>query len=217
MSKPAILFDLDGTLVDSLGDITASANHVRQHFNLPPLALGEVRGMVGDGAARLLQLALAEVGAPWTIQQAMALYGDHQRDQCTRLVQPYPSVIQHLQGWREDGHPMAVVSNKPKRFVHQILDHLALSEFFVVALGGDSSPERKPSPVPLFAALDRLGVPELGGLMVGDGLQDLQAGKAAGLRTAAVLFGFRNEATLRAEGADEYWREFGVPERLSGR
>ncbi len=217
MSKPAILFDLDGTLVDSLADIAASANHVRDHFGLPPLAESEVRGMVGDGAARLLELALAQVDTPGKLEQASTLYSDHHREQCIRQVRPYPGVIRHLQDWQRAGHPMAVVSNKPERFVHRILDHLALRRFLSVAIGGDSGPERKPSPMPLLAALDSLGAPAEGGLMVGDGLQDLQAGKAAGLRTAAVLFGFRDEATLRAEGADEYWREFGVPEKLSDR
>ncbi|MHC5063388.1 MAG: HAD family hydrolase [Planctomycetota bacterium] len=217
MSKPAILFDLDGTLVDSLGDIAASANFVREQHGLESLAEHEVRRMVGDGAAKLLERALADLPGPVDHAAAMAVYVEHHLDQCTRLVQTYPGVTEHLRRWQAAGHPMAVVTNKPERFARQILDHLELDELLPVLIGGDSSPARKPSPIPIQAALERLGAGAEGAMMVGDGLQDIRAGKAAGLKTAAVLFGFRDESTLRAEGADEYWREFGMPERLHPR
>lgn len=217
MSKSAILFDLDGTLVDSLGDIAASANHLRRLHGLKTLTEKEVRGMVGDGAAKLLERALAEAQEPWDQAAAMDLYIEHHQEQCTRQVQPYPGVLEHLRTWQAQGHPMAVVTNKPERFARQILDHLGLDELLPVLVGGDSSPARKPSPVPLLAALESLGASKAGAMMVGDGLQDIRAGKAAGLRTAAVLFGFRDEISLRAEAADEYWRKFGVPERLHPR
>lgn len=217
MSKPPILFDLDGTLVDSLGDIAASANYVRERHGLESLAEQEVRKMVGDGAAKLLDRALADLSAPPDQAAAMAIYVEHHLQQCTKLVQAYPGVMQHLQNWQAAGRPMAVVTNKPERFARLILDHLGLDKYLPILIGGDSSPARKPSPIPILAALERLNTGPEGGMMVGDGLQDLRAGKAAGLKTVAVLFGFRDEITLRAEGADEYWREFGVPERLQPR
>ena len=207
-----ILFDLDGTLVDSLGDIRASANHVRAHYGLGPLARSEVREMVGDGVVRLIERALRSCEATVEMSEAWPIYERHHTDQCTRLVQPYPGVREHLERWAAAGRALAVVTNKPLRFANAILDHLELGHLFGAVIGGDSTPERKPSPAPLREALRLLGMPIDRGTMVGDGVQDLRAGKAAGLRTAAVLFGFRDAATLRAEGADEYWARFGEPE-----
>ena len=104
---------------------------------------------------------------------------------------------------------MAIVTNKPTRFTSRILEHLELTRYLPVAICGDTLDVKKPDPAPLREALRRLGAPLDAGMMVGDSVQDLRAGKAAQLRTAAALFGFRSEEELRAEGADEYWSAFG--------
>jgi phosphoglycolate phosphatase len=131
-------------------------------------------------------------------------------------VQPYPGVLDQLAAWRAAGRPLALVTNKPRLFAERILDHVGLAPLLDACVFGDTLPQRKPDPAPLREALRLLGFaadrpPPAAGTMVGDGVQDLRAGKAAGLRTAAVLFGFHPEERLRAEGADEYWRAFGVP------
>jgi phosphoglycolate phosphatase len=210
MTKPAYLFDLDGTLADTLADIAASVNHVRTAHHLPALTTVQVRGFVGDGALKLLERALAEVGAFETIRDtAWQIYREHHLAQCTVHVQPYPGVVRWLERWHAERRPLGVVTNKSSAFVLRILEHLDLARFFPVVICGDTLPFKKPDPRPLRVALERLGAAHGQAMMVGDGLQDLRAGKAAGLRTAAVLFGFRDEALLRAEGADEYWRRFG--------
>ncbi len=211
MPPAPLIFDLDGTLADTLGDICASANHLRRAFGLDPAPLAVARAWVGDGAAAMLERALAEVG-PFDRERAWATYAAHHLQQCTRLVQPYPGVAARLALWRAEGRPMAVVTNKPRMFTERILAHLGLSALLPIAVCGDTLPVKKPDPEPLREALRRLGAPAGRGMTVGDGLQDLRAGKAAGLRTAAVLFGFRDPAVLRAEGADEYWVAFGVVE-----
>jgi len=206
------LFDLDGTLADTLADIAASVNHVRARYGLPPLDLATVRAMVGDGARTLLGRALAELqaGPDRTLpERAFACYFAHHQGQCTVLVQPYPGVRAHLTRLHGAGHPLAVVTNKPESFARRILAHLQLAELLPVVFGGDSLPSRKPDPAPLHAALQALGQPPGRGTMVGDSEQDLRAGKAAGLRTIACLFGYRPAALLAAEGADEYWTAFG--------
>lgn len=209
MLEPPLLFDLDGTLVDSLPDIAASVNHVRVAYGLAALPVAEVAGMVGDGQNRLLQRALPGIPAA-EHARAEALYRGHHLEQCTHLVRPFEGVVAHLQRWHAQGVPMAVVTNKAGVFAGRILDTLGLRPYLPVLIDGDDENERKPSPTPCLRALRQLGAPAGRGTMIGDGLQDLRAGKAAGLRTLAVLFGYRDEAVLRAEGADGYWSAFGV-------
>jgi phosphoglycolate phosphatase-like HAD superfamily hydrolase len=161
----------------------------------------------------LLERALAGAGPFAALRErAWALWQEHHEAQCTRTVRPYPGVAEHLARWQAERRPMAVVTNKPARFAHAILAHVGLDRFVPVVIGGDTLGERKPSPAPVHAALARLGAPATGAALVGDGVQDLRAGKAAGVRTIAALFGFHDPAALRAEGADEYWAAFGVAE-----
>lgn len=210
------LFDLDGTLADTLGDIAASTNHVRAQWQLPPIAVDLVRGYIGHGARQLLRQALAELGRGerdpiW--DEAYACYVAHHDVQCTRTATLYPGVREHLAKLQQLKHPLAIVTNKPHRFAAIVVRHLQLDESFPVVIGGDSLPQRKPDPAPLHEALRRIGCdPAHGGTMVGDSEADLQAGRAAGLRTIACTFGYRPATALRAIGADAYWRAFGVLE-----
>jgi len=206
-----ILLDLDGTLVDSLPDIAASTNHLRQRFGLPALNLDGVGALVGDGLRALLERALADCPKAG-MEDAEAIYRSHHEQQCTRLVEPFPGVPERLARWHDDGLLLGVVTNKPSGFSQRILDHLDLARFLPVVIGGDSTSARKPDPTPVRAALSRLGSDSADAMMVGDSPADILAGQAAGIRTAAVLFGYRSEQALRATGADEYWRCFGVAE-----
>lgn len=215
---PPFLFDLDGTLADTLADISASANHVRAGFGLPPLPPDRVRRAVGDGARELLRRTLQDGAGPDSpplddaaLDAAMRRYREHHDRQCTVAVALYPGVREHLERLREGGHPLAVVTNKPVRFAERIVAHLGLDRLLPVVVGGDSLPQQKPDPAPVAHALERLGAPPRRGTMVGDGVQDLRAGKAAGLATIACLYGYREAEVLRDEGADAYWRAFGVP------
>lgn len=211
MTGGPLLFDLDGTLIDSLPDILASANHLRASFGLPDLPAETARSYVGDGVFVLMERCLSDLG-PFEPrrEQAWSVWVDHHLEQCTRLVQPYPGVTDWLARWQDADRPMAVVTNKPARFTLRILDHLELTQYLPVVISGDTLAAKKPDPAPLREALNQLGVPGDDATMVGDSVQDLRAGKAAGLRTAAALFGFRSEEELRSEGADEYWASFGV-------
>ena len=209
--EPPLLFDLDGTLVDSLPDIAASVNHVRAAFSLPNLPVADVRGMVGDGLTKLLQRALPS-GNEDDLRRAKQIYRAHHLDQCIRLVRPFPGVIAHLQHFHALGWPMAVVTNKSAVFAARMLDVLGLRPYLPVLVDGESV-AKKPSPEPCQRALHELGATPGQGTMIGDGVQDLRAGKAAGLRTVAVLYGYRDARVLRAEGADQYWTAFGEPER----
>lgn len=207
-----MLLDLDGTLIDSLADIAASANHVRAAYHLPPLPIERIRGMVGDGAAKLIERALADAGRPVVAADVWPIYDAHHTEQCTRLVVAYPGVVAKLREWADDRRPVAVVTNKPERFAVRILEHLGILPLVGTVVGGDTAGAHKPSPLPLRTALERLGVGPERAWMAGDGLQDLRAGRAAGVRTVAALYGFAAPDALRAERADVYWTTFGVAE-----
>jgi phosphoglycolate phosphatase len=212
---PPFLFDLDGTLADTLADIAASTNHVRSAHGLPALPGAVVRTFVGDGARTLLARALHEALPPdgaareRALDRAFAAYAEHHQVQCTGHATLYPGALAHLRALHDQGHRLAVVTNKPERFAVPLVAHLGLGDLVRVVLGGDSLPVKKPDPGPLHEALRQLGHQGPGATMVGDGVQDLRAGKAAGCRTIACLFGFGEPTTLRAEGADVYWRAFG--------
>ena len=203
------LFDLDGTLADTLADIAASTNHVRQLAGLAPLPLATVRTLVGDGARQLLARALAERSpTPGELDRALASYLEHHAIACTATVVPFPGVDQGLRQLAAAGHPLAMVTNKPEQFARRIAAHLGWSTLLPVIVGGDTLPVRKPDPEPLRHALRQLASPTIGGTMVGDGEQDIRAGRACGLRTIGCLYGYRPAEVMRAAGADEYWSTF---------
>ncbi|MGE3175594.1 MAG: HAD family hydrolase [Planctomycetota bacterium] len=206
------LFDLDGTLADTIGDIAASTNAVRRSYGLPAHDVATIQSFVGHGAGTLLRRALAELelgdeDPRWA--EARARYTAHHDRQCTVTARLYPGVLPFLDALRARGHRLGVVTNKPERFARAVVAHLDLDRRVEIVIGGDTLAQKKPDPAPVLAALRRLGGDAGAGTMVGDGETDLRAGKAAGLRTIACLFGYRPAALLRAEGADEYWTRFG--------
>jgi len=209
---PAFLFDLDGTLADTLPDLAASTNHVRQQHDLAPVDLATVRSYIGDGARTLLRRALAERDPDEALlDRAFAMYAEHHEAQCTKDSRLFVGAYDHLVELRERGHGIAVVTNKPERFALPVVRFLGLDAFSDVVVGGDTLPTKKPDPAMLQLALDRLGAPVEGATMVGDGLQDLRAGKALGMRTIGCLFGYGDPEKLRAEGADAFWQGFAKP------
>ncbi|MBX3463887.1 MAG: HAD-IA family hydrolase [Planctomycetes bacterium] len=215
-APPPFLFDLDGTLADTLADLAASTNHVRSRHGLAPLPDATVRAFIGDGARKLVERALGDVlpadaaARERALAAAFAAYVEHHRTQCIVHVRAFPGVREHLERLHAAAHPLAVVTNKPERFAVPIVRHLGLADLLPVVVGGDTLPQRKPDPAPLRLALQRCGGAAAGATMVGDGVQDLRAAKAAGLRTIACLFGYGEPAALRREGADGYWGAFGV-------
>ncbi|HIE70418.1 MAG TPA: HAD family hydrolase, partial [Planctomycetes bacterium] len=149
--KRAFLFDLDGTLADTLPDIAATTNHVRQSHGLSPVDTTTVRTYIGDGAKALLRRALAELSPneglhEALLEEAFAAYIEHHRAQCTVHVQLYPGVQSHLILLREAGHGIAVVTNKPEQFAIPVARHLGLDQFTSVIIGGDTLPTKKPDP-----------------------------------------------------------------------
>jgi len=191
-----IIFDLDGTLIDSIPDLTAAVNHMRTEFRLPLLSQAEVTALVGEGAKRLVEDALP--GFSPTEQQNgldsfLAYNFSHLIDR-TRL---YPGVAETLQTLKESGYILAVASNKSELHCKEILRLLQADHYFSAILGAESAAERKPSPAPIFHLMEQFGLTRSETVMVGDSINDIRAGKSAGVLTIGCEFGYGTAAELK--------------------
>jgi phosphoglycolate phosphatase len=198
-----VIFDLDGTLIDSRADLTAAVDAALVRHGLPPIGLERVTLHVGLGARVLVQRSLADAGGePGSTDEVLAsfleLYWQNHRD-TTRL---YPGVAEALERLHALGLCLAVVSNKPLELTLSLLEHLGVVRCFTAVLGGDSLPERKPHPLPMLEALRRCGATPAEAAIVGDGEPDMQAAQAAGIFAVGVTYGLRDAETLAALGAD---------------
>jgi phosphoglycolate phosphatase len=186
-----LLFDLDGTLVDSVADLATAVNLLRDELALPPLPLATVRQNVGDGARELVRRSLPPVAfAEERLQRFLVLYGEHLADQTV----VYPGIRELLASYPPAS--LAVVTNKPLGLTLRLLERLDLKSRFSAVVGGDSVPVKKPSPVPVQLALHRLGRPAAGALMIGDHHTDLRAGQGAGVATCFCTWGLGHDDGL---------------------
>lgn len=215
-----LLFDLDGTLVDSRADLVTGVNLMLAELGEAALGAAEVIGFVGEGARLLVERSLrASRGrAPEEaeIATALAIFVRHYEEHLLDETRPYPGVREALDRLR--GIPMAVVTNKPEALAVAMLKGLkglGLGDHFRVVLGGDSLPERKPSPLMLLEAARRCGVAPATTLMIGDSRIDIAAGQKAGMATCGFTGGFRGADELREAGADLLFSRFDeLPELL---
>lgn len=188
MSYAPILFDLDGTLVDSVADLATGINLLRGELNLPPLTIPAVRACVGDGAMMLVRRALGDdLFTPAYMQRFLTLYGEHIAEATTL----YPGIQSCLDLLAD--RPLAVVTNKPYQQTIDLLDALDLTRYFPVIIGGDSCPVKKPDPTPIKVALHRLGATADRAIMIGDHHTDLKSGQAAGLDVCFCTWGFGDD------------------------
>jgi phosphoglycolate phosphatase len=190
-----LIFDLDGTLVDTRQDLTNSVNFVRSQFDLPPLELPDVMTFVGDGLHKLMQRALASQDLD-RIEKAATLFGEHYRDHCLDFSALYDDAREILHHFHNK--KMAVISNKPDEFTLAILKGLEVDSHFKVILGGDSQPQLKPSPAAILLILEKLEVQPERAVIIGDGTTDIEAGRRAGIHTCAVTYGYRSREILAA-------------------
>ena len=200
----AVLFDLDGTLIDSVSDIAAAANELLAEDGLGPLMVAQVRGIVGEGVRKLVERAYAACGKPLTAgaldarhARMMQIYAQHLTNRTTLM----PCAAEALSALRKAPAKIAVVTNKPQAFSRIVLAHFGLAPLVDLIVGGDTGPARKPAPDMLLYALAQFGVARSRGLMVGDGPADIDAARAAGIRSVAVSGGY-TPVPVEALGAD---------------
>jgi phosphoglycolate phosphatase len=184
-----VVFDLDGTLVDSHRDIANAANAVVEELGGERLPDDAITGMVGEGAALLVRRALAAAGidpaTPGALDRFLVIYGANLLEH----TRPYDGTIEALTLLRERA-PLSVLTNKPQEPTERILEGLALRPFFGGVVGGDTPLGRKPDPAGLLQLAAAAGVPPARTLMVGDSPIDLQAARNAGTRICLVRYGF---------------------------
>ncbi len=190
----AILFDLDGTLVDSVRDLRDAVNVLLVEEGLRQIDLDETKSMIGDGAAKLVERAVSATGGdlsrlPALVARFLQIYEAN----ASHHTESYPGVVETLSGLRDLGLQLAVVTNKPYAATIDILQALDLKAYFHTIIGGDTLPERKPHPGPILAALKQLGLTPKDALMVGDNYHDVQAAQAAGVRAFAVTYGYSHK------------------------
>jgi phosphoglycolate phosphatase len=194
----AVLFDFDGTLGDSYPAITASVNHVRANYGLPPLAVDEVRPHVGRGPDRLMESTVGR----GSIGANVAIYRAHHPSvmrEGTRLLPAAAEVLNELHG---RGLMLGVCSNKPAVFTRKLLTWLDVADWFDVVLGPEDVARPKPAPEMLRLALRRLNVTAAEALYVGDMVVDVETARAAGVRVWVVPTGSDEQATLAAAKPD---------------
>jgi len=190
ISAKAILFDLDGTLVDTAPDFIRILNQQREQHKLPPLAAKLIRDTVSDGARALTKLAFG--GEPGEIEfeikrnELLELYAQCVGDEA-RL---FEGMEQSLQFFEQHEIPWGIVTNKPKRFTDILLKKLSLTTRCAVSLCPDDVSKAKPDPESLFLACERLACSPADAIYVGDHERDIIAGKAAGMKTIAVSYGY---------------------------
>lgn len=197
----AIVFDLDGTLIDSRSDIRTAVNQVREELGMLPLSLDAVVRMVGEGARTLLERALGERFSPAEIDAALHSYLAHYEKVCLEETRPYPGIEDLLEALAPR-FPLAVLSNKGEALSRRVLGGLGLAPYFRQILGGDSLPSRKPEPAGLLALAERFEVPVERLLMVGDTWIDAAAAQAVGCSFALAEWGFPQLEQTQGLAAD---------------
>ena len=212
MNYKAIIFDLDGTLMDSLLDIAQSVNVTLQNFGLRERSIEEIRTYVGCGVRKLLidafRAAQEEQGENFSeelIDEALPVFRAHYTAHCNDCTRPYDGIPELLEQLKLAGFTMAIVSNKPQREV-SILQSAYFSQWIDVAMGEDeaSGIRRKPYPDMVWKAMERLGVIKEQCVYVGDSETDFETAKNAGVDCISVLWGFRTETVLRKIGANTF-------------
>lgn len=191
----AVAYDLDGTLVDSVGDLAYASNLMRDELGLPPLPEAEIKSYIGKGIPNLVRRALQKgrEGEPIAddyFRNALHLYDQHYERVMCRTTRPYPSAITGLEAALDKDLRLACITNKAARFTGRMMDELGLAKYFELTLSGDSLPQKKPHPEPLLYAAKHFGIDPSELLMIGDSENDAEAAHNAGSPIFVVAYGY---------------------------
>ncbi|MCK0769941.1 phosphoglycolate phosphatase [Chromohalobacter canadensis] len=198
-----VVFDLDGTLIDSVPDLAAAVDSALRDMALPEVGEAAARDWVGNGSRKLVERALQAVGAQdRNLDGAHDIFLHHYRLAPCRATRVYPGVRDALEALAARGVALGLITNKPTAFIAPILACLDLEHYFALTLGGDALSTRKPDPAPLLHLAERLEVAPSACLMVGDSRHDVEAGRRAGFRTLAVPYGYNHGEPVSASEPD---------------
>lgn len=199
-----VIFDCDGTILNTLDDLMDTMNYVLTKHNYPTRSYDEIRSFVGNGLAKLVDRSVPTTNPPISedektimLQEFKTYYADH----CNDKTAPYPGIYELLKILKNDGYKLAVVSNKVQEGV-TALNNQYFKDYFTVAIGETPDRKRKPEPDMVLAALEALQSTPEEAIYIGDSEVDLATAKNSGLLPIAVTWGFRDENVLRALGAN---------------
>ncbi len=199
----AAIVDLDGTMVDTVGDFDVALRLALADLGWPPVGRAFISRTVGKGSEHLLTRTLAEVGAPADLYEAAwARYQHHYLLINGQHSAVFPGVVEGLQALRAAGLPLVCLTNKPGSFARPLLAQKGLDGYFDHVFGGDAFAQKKPHPLPLLKACEALGSAPSRTLMVGDSSNDAQAARAAGCPVVLMRYGYNHGEPVEAAGAD---------------
>lgn len=204
-SLQAAIVDLDGTMVDTLGDFVAALQGMLDDLGLPHVDRAFIERTVGKGSEHLLRQTLAHVGGHGVpFEQAWDRYQSHYLAINGQHSALFPGVVEGLQALRAAGLPLACLTNKPLSFTRPLLAAKGIDGYFSAVFGGDSFERKKPDPMPLLKTCEALGTLPARTLMLGDSANDAQAARAAGCPVVLVTYGYNHGEPIRAVDADGF-------------
>lgn len=197
----AVVFDLDGTLLDTAGDYAAAANAMLEELQLPCLETDLIKTFIGNGirmlVTRSLRASQASAPDPEQVTQGLAVFERHYADLLTAETQIYDGVTEGLRQLRQKGLLLGCITNKYQKFTYPLLRRTGLLDYFTLVLSGDSLPQQKPHPAPLLHACRYFAVEPRHLLMIGDSANDTQAARAAGCPVFCVPYGYSAGLDIR--------------------
>lgn len=203
MKKNTVIFDLDGTLLDTLQDLADATNYALRKQGMPERTIEEVRQFVGNGVRLLMIRAIPGGEENPLFEETFALFKSYYGEHCNDHTKPYEGIMELLATLREKGYAVAIVSNKID-FAVKELSKLYFQGIVPVAIGEKEGIRRKPAPDTVFEALKELGRTKEEAVYVGDSDVDIETAQNAGMPCISVLWGFRDKAFLKAHGASHY-------------
>lgn len=213
MTPELVIFDLDGTLIDSSDDIAVAANKTLVDLGLPEMTNEDIKARIGWGVRFLLERLLPEPDGTESnpgrreyedaLTKARDIFLGYYGENLTAKTLPYTRAVETLDYLASLDKKLAVVTNKPVDFAIEIMDELELSKYFKVVLGGDSLENKKPHPGPLLEVMKRLGIEPSATLMVGDSSIDCEAARGADVSVVGAAYGFRGREGLDGQGCSE--------------
>lgn len=201
MKYKAILFDMDGTVLDTLGDLTDAINHTMREFNMPEHTMAEAASFLGNGPAYLIAHAVPEGTTPELTEQVLACYVPYYNAHCQIKTGPFEGIVEMMEKLRAQGKKLAVISNKQDSAVKPLAEHY-FPGLLEIAVGDSPAVRRKPAPDTVLAALEFLGIDKADAVYVGDTEVDVATARNADMDVAGVTWGFRTREQVIATGAE---------------
>jgi phosphoglycolate phosphatase len=192
-----IIFDLDGTLIDSARDLEIATNETRSHFGMPPLDAPLIHSYVGNGAAMLVRRALGPEASEELVSEALGYFVKYYRAHALANTRLFPGVAALVSGLADEGHRLAVLTNKPVKISTDILAGLGVGRHFVRVYGGDSFAEKKPDPIGIHTLVKETASVACETWMVGDSGVDIQTARNAQVRACGVAWGFQPDSFVK--------------------